>query len=41
MEEHEINTEDSPIYGLEINDGINAPFADLYYDTFPEWYDVE
>jgi hypothetical protein len=34
-------TNDSPIYGLEINDGINAPFAELYYDTFPEWYEVE
>ena len=30
-----------PIYGLEINDGINAPFADLYLDLFPEYYDVE
>jgi hypothetical protein len=42
MEEH--NTEDSeemPIFGLQINDGIDAPFADLYLDTFPEYYDVE
>jgi hypothetical protein len=30
-----------PIFGLEINDGINAPFADLYLDMFPEFYDVE
>jgi hypothetical protein len=30
-----------PIYGLVINDGENAPFADLYLDTFPESYDVE
>jgi len=30
-----------PIFGLEINDEINAPFADLYLDMFPEWYDVE
>lgn len=30
-----------PIFGLEINDGINAPFADLYLDLFPEYYDVE
>lgn len=30
-----------PIYGSEINDGINAPFADLYLDMFPEWYDIE
>jgi hypothetical protein len=32
---------DSPIYGLQINDGVNAPFADLYLDLFPELYDVE
>jgi hypothetical protein len=30
-----------PIYGSQINDGINAPFADLYLDLFPELYDVE
>lgn len=30
-----------PIYGSEINDGINAPFADLYLYTFPEQYDIE
>lgn len=30
-----------PIYGLSINDDINAPFADLYLDLFPENYDVE
>jgi hypothetical protein len=36
------NTEvDSPILGSNINDGINAPFADLYLLDFPEWYDVE
>jgi len=35
-------TEDEiPIFGLEISDGVNAPFADLYLDMFPEWYDVE
>ena len=32
---------DSPILGSNINDGINAPFADLYLLDFPEWYDVE
>jgi hypothetical protein len=42
MEEHNTeNEEDLPIYGLSINDGINAPFADLYLDMFPEFYDVE
>ncbi len=35
------NNEESPIYGISINDGINAPFADLYIDLFPELYDVE
>lgn len=36
------NTEESvPIYGVELADGINAPFADLYLDMFPEFYDVE
>lgn len=36
------SVEDQPIiFGSEINDGINAPFADLYLDTFPEWYDIE
>jgi hypothetical protein len=30
-----------PIYGSQINDGINAPFADLYLDLFPECYEVE
>jgi hypothetical protein len=30
-----------PILGSSINDGINAPFADLYLDLFPEYYDVE
>jgi hypothetical protein len=32
---------DSPILGSSINDGVNAPFADLYLLDFPEWYDVE
>jgi hypothetical protein len=42
MEEHNTqNEEELPIYGLSINDGINAPFADLYLDLFPEYYDVE
>lgn len=36
-----LTTIDSPIYGLQINDGITAPFADLYLDIFPEYYDVE
>jgi hypothetical protein len=31
----------APILGSSINDGMNAPFADLYLDTFPEWYDIE
>lgn len=35
------NNEELPLYGLSINDGINAPFADLYLDLFPEYYDVE
>jgi hypothetical protein len=39
MDEHK--QEDIPIYGLEINDGVNAPFADLYFDLFPELYEVE
>ena len=30
-----------PIYGVYCADGENAPFADLYYDMFPEQYDVE
>lgn len=30
-----------PIYGNQINDGVNAPFADLYLDLFPEMYDIE
>ena len=30
-----------PIYGSQINDGVNAPFADLYLDLFPEMYDIE
>jgi len=34
-------TETPPILGSVINEGENAPFADLYYDIFPEWYDVE
>lgn len=39
-EEHQ--TEDAvPIFGIELNDGVNAPFADLYLDMFPEYYDVE
>jgi hypothetical protein len=33
--------EELPIYGLELNDGVNSPFADLYLDLFPELYDVE
>jgi hypothetical protein len=42
MEEHNSDQEDQmPIFGLEINDGIRAPFADLYLDMFPEFYDVE
>jgi len=30
-----------PIYGLELVDGVAVPFGDLYYDMFPEQYDVE
>lgn len=43
MESNEEQAEENipPIYGLEINDGINAPFADLYWDMFPEFYEVE
>jgi hypothetical protein len=37
----ETTIEELPIYGLAINEGENAPFADLYLDTFPESYDVE
>ena len=39
-----INKENSgelPIYGVYCADGENVPFGDLYYDTFPEQYDVE
>lgn len=36
-----MNDEEIPILGSAINDGINSPFADLYIDIFPEWYDVE
>ena len=32
---------DAPILGNIINDGVNAPFADLYLLDFPEWYEVE
>lgn len=35
------NKDELPILGSIINDEQNAPFADLYYDIFPEWYDVE
>ena len=42
MDEHNSDKQDDiPIYGIEINDGINAPFGDLYLDLFPEQYDVE
>lgn len=37
----ETTVEELPIYGLTLNEGENAPFADLYLDTFPESYDVE
>ena len=30
-----------PIYGSFISDGIDAPFANLYLDLFPELYDIE
>ena len=30
-----------PIYGVYCADGRLSPFADLYYDMFPEQYDVE
>lgn len=35
------NNDQPIIFGSQINDGINAPFADLYLDMFPEWYDIE
>jgi hypothetical protein len=42
MDEHNSDQEkEMPIFGLEINAGVNAPFADLYLDMFPEFYDVE
>lgn len=41
IDNNENEEEDMPIFGLEINDGVNAPFADLYLDMFPEYYDVE
>lgn len=37
----DIELKDLPILGLQINDGINVPFGDLYLDMFPEFYDVE
>ena len=41
-ETNDNQTENSmPIYGLEINDGENAPFAELYLYLFPECYEVE
>jgi hypothetical protein len=33
--------EEVPILGSSINEGINAPFADLYLLDFPELYDIE
>jgi hypothetical protein len=39
-----VETSDSkipPILGLVINDGENAPFAEIYYPMFEEWYEVE
>lgn len=39
--ENQQEVSDIPIFGLEISDGVNAPFADLYLDLFPEQYDVE
>jgi hypothetical protein len=41
MTDSQEQNSESPIYGLQINDGVNAPFADLYLDIFPEYYDVE
>lgn len=38
MDEHK---EELPIFGIEINDGVQSPFADLYLDLFPEQYTVE
>lgn len=35
------NSDDAPILGIQINDGDNVPFGELYLDMFPEWYDVE
>jgi hypothetical protein len=33
--------EEVPILGSSINEGINAPFADLYLLDFSELYDIE
>jgi hypothetical protein len=33
--------EDLPIFGLEITDGDNVPFGELYLLDFPECYCVE
>ncbi len=35
------NSNQPIIFGSQINEGINAPFADLYLDLFPELYDIE
>jgi hypothetical protein len=40
-ENNENQNDECPIFGLEINDGKNVPFGDLYLDLFPELYDVE
>lgn len=36
-----ISNQELPILGLQINDGANVPFGDLYLDLFPELYEVE
>lgn len=41
QKDNEEKNDDHPIFGLEIADGVNIPFGDLYLDLFPEWYEVE
>lgn len=41
MENDSSDSCELPIYGVYCADGENSPFADLYYDMFPEQYDVE
>lgn len=41
MSEEHKTEENIPIFGIQINEGIDTPFADLYLDMFPEYYDIE